>query len=643
MSMHAKSDAAKTDSRRSILSAFISPSLRSGSRTDRRNIKYDRSTLILDTLLLAAIVILVCWFYYPKTTPLKSTYVYYADSFERAGHIYNSEYQSEFKRYSWENYSPLQTLLARLSSTVFSDEPGHALLLMHMCVVLISATATYILNRQFLSVALSFLTTALLFCDRTLLPVTRGLGMTQAHLLIPLSLLFILTLPRIMNPSGAIIRKAVWIALSATCLAGVYLLGNHETFYGAFCLGLGVCIMVGWRTVRPVFSRHIPVTDSRSAFARLARFARELDFPRAQLRSFFTTFSRLRFLLITVSLALALAVGGMVAVQRGIPERLGRTPLWSLLTYEHLGSLSLTDAKKESSQDLAFKLQVLKGTFLEGRYLTPLGLNHENCFLPPGPGFNGIIPLFLLPGLVIGLVCYVRKTYSAARQRHDPVPGGDELYLLFLGVLLIFFAVMIVSGADPKPTRYTYAIYAIYVIGLWGYEHLAFLLKGRLDKYGSQNQRARWGRAASLTAACLVFIPLTALLTLRLQKNYRDLQTYLFEYSHQIPTIALGPILDKALALSSDSHIAILLPQNPRYGLHPSVGMYTRFRLPSNIHFVSSKDEWNSLPAGTDVIQPEVMPGPGYYGHPRWRWPELEESRQRRGRASPVESYGESE
>ena len=90
---------------------------------------------------------------------------------------------------------------------------------------------------MFLAAPTAFFVTVFLFCGRTLLPITRGLSATQVHLLIPFSLLFLYALAGTVARSKTGFRKAVFVALCAVSIMGLYILGGHETIYAAAALG----------------------------------------------------------------------------------------------------------------------------------------------------------------------------------------------------------------------------------------------------------------------------------------------------------------------------------------------------------------------------------------------------------------------
>lgn len=553
---------------------------------------------ILDALFLIAVIFLAFLFYYPQPSPLKSTYMYLADSFERAGHVLNPDYGTTFKRFNFETFSPLLTLLARFSLQLFKENVERAVLVLYMGVALVAASATYILNRRFLSSMAAFIVTSLLFCGRVLLPESR-FGMIQLHLLIPLSLLFLVAVPEILDDSRSVSRRAGWIFIGSASLAGVYLLGSHEPFYGAFCMGVAVFILAVRWGVRSICKRGLH------------------PFPLATPVG-------------TVVLACVLGIGGMAVVQRGIPEQQEPTSFRELAGYHRFLRAARADARVESFQKASFKLQVLRGTFMEGRYLTPTirpwGSQHENCFLHPGPGFNGIVPLFLLPGLAIGLFRYFRESRAAVKKTEPSFTPGKRLFLLFLGVLLVKFAVMVLTVADPKPTRYTFSIYAIYVISVWGYEEIASWVGRFMRAGGLPNRESPVIGNTSMIAACIVFIPFMAFFTMRLNKNYTDLRTYMHEYSQQIPEFSLGPLLERALDLPEKQTVAIMIPEevDPKWlDRHPAVGLKLGFRIPPNLHFVRTQDVLDSLPENTLVLRPETITSDRQYHLPKRRWSEL--------------------
>ena len=548
----------------------------------------------LDLLALIILLLLVSLFYHPEAHPLQSRYVYFADAFERAAHLVNPEYDGTYQRHQWEGYSPFSVLWARCFVFLFPDDLGLAVLVAHMGLVLVAATATFLVGRLYLSTAASFLVATLLFCGRVLLPLARGMGRTEIHLLIPLSLLFLVAVSHLLDGAAIARRKWAWIALASTCLACIYLLGCHETLYAATCLGGVGLFFVGRWLVRSV------------------RVGRLLPGPP-------------RALMIMLFLAAFLGIGLMAAVRYGIPKEQNPEPFPKLITYRSFAEGVSKDVRSELSLRSP-KIAVYRGTFLEGRYLTEWGRHHENTFLHPGRGFNGILPLFLLPGLAIGLVCFFRGVKSVWCAPAKGVAQRGRFFILFLLVLLLLFIVMLGTTGDPKPTRYTYCAYALYVLAAWGYERLARWINARLPLAGGRAATADepQSRRLSWPALGLVILPLLFFGGLRLHKNYRDLQSYFEEYAHQIPTIALAPALEKALAEAKTNEVAIYCPAAKRTFWHPAVGLWMKFQPPGNIRVVSTEEELAALPPETKVVVPETMPHPSYYWVPRHRWHELD-------------------
>lgn len=545
---------------------------------------------ILDAVCLAAILLLVGVFYYPTRRPLESRYVYFADPFERARLVYGPECAPTFRRFDWEEHSPLATLLARYSLTLFPDDPGRAVLAMHLSLVFVSAAATFLLARLYVSTPVAFFVTALLFCGRTSLPITRGLGVTTVHLLVPLSLLALYAFHEMGRRPCPIFRKAVFILTAGACLACIYVLGCHETFYGAGCLALGLAVVLIRWVVKSIAARRLrlgPLPGLCMAFV----------------------------------LAAGMGIGMMAAVWRGLPEDRDRTGLSEMIGYKTLRKGVDRDLENET-RSTESRRRVWRGTFLDGRYLTRYGRHHENAFLCRGPGFNGIIPLFVIPGFLIGLVGLSVRAKRALGLRDGGPTALERLFVLFLGVLLALFVGAFAASADPKPTRYTFSIFAVLVLSAQGYEWLFQRINARCRGRAKSKapDKPTEARAVSWLAVSVVCAPLLFLAGMRLRKNYLDLGTYVREYEHQIPTIALGPALDKALAHRGD-HVVVVYCRVPALLRHPAVGLWMKFRVPSTIRLVDVPSVLATLPPTTTVITVKTIPSCSIYHLQKRNWP----------------------
>jgi len=544
---------------------------------------------------LAALVCLVWLFYFPRGDPLESRYVYYADVFERAGHLLNPDYQGGYHRLSWERISPFSTLVAR--TTLYLFAPGHAVLVMHVGIVGVALLATYLASRLYLSMVGSFFVTILIFCDRVLLPLARGLGVTSVHLLIPLSLIFLACLPRLLDRSTTVRRALAPAALGGIVLAVIYLLGSHEVVFATACGALAVAWAAARWTVRSIRAKRVMPGPPRA-------------------------------LVLSSAIAAVVAVTLMAVVWSGLaPQRGGHPSFFMGLTYTSFLRRSMSDVTAESHAGLVEKLAVWRGTFIEGRYVTERGMHHENTFLYPGRGFNGVLPLFLVPGLLIGAAVFARQWRAALRGPAGLIPLPRRLLLHFVFLLLVLFVATMALTDDPKPTRYTFWVFAVYVLTAWGYEAMVRWL-GRwwaIRRLGRAPQTPSKQGGASLWAAIVVCGPLAVLLGMRLAKNYLDLQAYRVEYARQIPTLRLDTALAEVTG-TDDTRLAALVcgmethsPKNPprRHHLsHPAIGLKLGYRTD---RFVEGPEQIAGLAAGTRLVVPMATSSP-LYGLPgNWK------------------------
>jgi len=541
---------------------------------------------VADAVALALILLLVFVFYCPRANPLESRYVYFADPFERERSLYNPECDDTFTRKQWESISPVSCLLARAAMALFRDDPGKAVLTRHMSIIFASAIATYLLSRLYLAWPTALLVSVFLFCGRVLLPPARGLGLSHIHLLIPLSLVLLRALSLVSETARPELLKLCALVAGSVSIACIYVLGCHETIYAAACAAMGLTAAGIWWIIRSIRKRRVVFRPALNVLA-------------------------------TFVLGAAMGVGLMWMIHRGLPERVGPSDLRDMILYESYRKAVMRDVDKEPGH-LRDRPAVWRGTFIAGRYLTPYGRHHENLFLYPGDGFNGIIPLFLVPGLAIGLIAPVCRVLHRPKARPSPVDREGRHFDFFVVLLLCLFLAALATGADAKPTRYTYSILAILIVGGRGYERLFRWLdtwiKGRSARPGHRRRQA-W------QALCLVCVPLLALAGMRLKKNYDDLGVYLSEYAHQIPTIALWPTMEEALRQPRDREVAVYCPVPPVLR-HPAVGLRLSFRLPPNVHLVSDRKKLAAFAPETLILRPRTMPKfSPYYFTARRNWP----------------------
>jgi hypothetical protein len=512
----------------------------------------------VDILALGAVLVLGVLFYVPRTNPLESRYMYYADSFERAAGSVNPDYVDEYKRYGWEEKYPLITLLARQVLIAFPDDPATAVTVLHAGLALVAGILAFVANRLFLGPLASLYITILLLYDRSLMPVARGLGVMGVLLLAPLLLVFIDSLRRTQERTLPRHRRIVPVILLALSGGLIYSLGGHETLYAVpSLLAFAVLLCVGW-FVRSVRARRLTPGPTVTSLIGLAS-------------------------------AGAVAFGLIVATHAGIAQRQSPDALSDMLWHRGFLASATDDVRTEITRHDGL-LQRWKATFYDGTYRDrqAWGARHENTFLYPGPGFNGMIPLFVYPGLVVGLWMLgqwiVRKLQSRSR---DPADQPPDYFMLLNTVLLGVFVAVMVTTNDPKPTRYTPCIYPIFALSAIGYQELYDTIRQAVTWPGWSrigliaNHRSTAGRVAAgaLLLAVCVFA------TVRLHKNYRDLGSYLERYLWQIPTEGLPPLLEKARTEYASKPVFFVRGRwNP-----PAVGLLVGYKTLPNVTFLKTR------------------------------------------------------
>lgn len=523
---------------RSVRSPFLTRTTARPHVSDGSSGKPMRFRLIVDGMVVVLLLALGAVFYWPRGDILQSRYVYYADMYERSGHLWNQDYGHRFQRHIWEEISPFSALAARGLMAALGSRPRAVVWTLNTTILLVAVPATYLLLRCWFSSATALGVSAFGLFGRCLLGLSRGLGLVQIHLLLPASLLVLLCIPALGRRDRSRVLSVLGIVLS---VALVYLLGCHETFYGLTVLAGGLAFLGARWVWSCVVARRI-----RRAFPWLAG-----------------------------SVAAGLLIGGlcMTAIWVTNPSKGERPSLKDLVTYEYFGSRIAHDVRLETDARRPSRKKVLAGTFLHGRYLTPMGRHHENTFLYPGRGFNGIVALFMLPGLVVGLVLLVHRSCLLVRGLAPAMPPRHKGMLLWLWMLVGLFAAAAVSSSDPKPTRYTYAIYAVYVLVFLGYEWIVDRL---WPSPASGNARLR--RWISSSVVFLVLL----LVGLRVWKNYRDLETYLSHYRGQQVVSLLEPEVVSALEHSKGGGPVVVVFPTKRRWRHPAVGLLAEFEAEEN-------------------------------------------------------------
>ncbi|GEM_PF-2244864 len=552
---------------------------------------FESNPRLPDIAALFALLVLAFLFYFPSAGPLESRYMYYSDAVERSLSICNPDYDNSFQRNKWETFSPLATLIMNISMRFLHERPETAVMTAHMGTIVLSAVALYLLCRLFMSAIAAFSTTALIFCGRTLLPLAYGLGQSNIHILLPASLGAVFFASSALAP-GKNPRRKLHILAASACLAAIYCLGNHETVYAAA-------------------SAFIAATALSAAW--LARSIRNKRPASGPPRAFY-------------SLAATSAVMGvllMAASRSAIPQRQEPAPLLKMLAYHTFLQPTISDATSESKTRSKDRLRVLQGSFVSGEYLTEYGRHHEHTFLRPGPGFNGIIPLFIPPGFIFGFAFLLKETRRSRLDKENSLSLVRwRWFLFFILTLLAFFVLTAATSMDPKPTRYTFSVFAVLVAGVWGYEYAPRVLAGMIARLlGGSGIRLE--RALKTVSSILLLVFLGA----HIHKNYLDLKTYEQEYAHQIPSAYFNPLIDMAYEAAEGKDAAILFYTGDRpnkFNSHVSLGIKQSCGVPPNIRFVRNRKEVESLPGSVRVIPIDARIGipDSLYYLPRSKWPD---------------------
>jgi len=522
----------------------------------------------VDILALGVVLVLGVLFYVPQTNPLESRYMYYADSFERAAREVNPDYTSRYRRWAWESFSPFQTLMARYTLRAFRNDLATAVTVMHVGLALSAGVLTYLANRFFFGAVSSLYITILLMYDRSLMPVARGLGITTVLLLTPLLLVFIYSLS--CTQDRALPRRGRVLPIVVLALSGglIYSLGGHETLYAVpTLLAFAGLLCLGW-------------------FLRSVRARRRAPGP--------TIAS-----LLGITSAGAVAVGLIALTCGGIAPQQSPVPFSNVLTYRDFVQKAMKDVKRETTKPVKDRSLLWKSTFVEGKYLTGYGRHHANTFLYPGPGFNGMIPLFVYPGFVVGLCVFGWKIACRLRARSPDSNRRSQGYFLLLNtVLLILFVAVMLLSSDPKPTRYTPCVYVLFALSALGYQRAYTLIRGgvvgREPLFARLDARRRF-QARRLAAGGLVLM-VGFFAVLRLHKNYHDLDSYIRHYGCEVPTIGLSEFVAQATSTYSSSSV-VIVNRHVRKKAHPAVGMLLRYKdLPPNLSIINPTQKHGRVP-----------------------------------------------
>jgi len=509
--------------------------------------------LAADILALAFVLGLVLLFYLPETGALESRYMYYPDCFERAATHVNPDYTGCRFRTAAEGMRPLMTLLARPALALFHSDPAAAVTVLHLGLALVAGVLSYLANRSFFSPAPALYITVLLLFDRCLMPVARGLGMMGVLLLASLMLVFLSNLARTQDRGLPRARKVPPVLLMAVSGGVILLLGGHETLYALICAAgfAGVCGLV-W-IVRRVRGRGLASGPTRATLAGFAAAA---------------------------GIAVALAA----VLYLGIPSEQRKVSFWSVVLQRHYQIGAAHDIRNELDIS-ASRLQQWKATFWDGKHPSKYGAWHANTFLAPGPGFNGIIPFVAAPGLLAGLWSWRRDVFALFRSRPANTVERSQRYFLILNTVLLgmFVSVALISS-DPKPTRYSPCIYAVFALSAVGYRQVYRTLRNHADERRRSAPRTAGQRQLLLSRRLPLVLVLAVVLALgfRIHKNYQDLERYFDRYRVEITTYGLPPLLEKALNEHADQQVYFVA----RRWLGPDTGLLLGYTAPSNLKFM---------------------------------------------------------
>lgn len=500
---------------------------------------------LADIVALAVVLGLGVLFYFPESDPLESRYVFYADAFERTACDINPEYDNFYRRFPWERFSCLMTLAARYVLLAFRDDPGMAVLVLYFGLALAAGVLTYVVNRWYFSALPALFISVLLLYDRAVMPAARGLGMMWMPLLAPLLLVFIHSLARTQDRELRWRRRLVPIALVVVSGALIHSLGGHDSIYAiVFGLAFLAVIVLAWiiRTIR------LRALTPGPTFATL----------------------------LGVSGAVLLACLLYYAVWRGTATIQSPCRWTDTVRHASLVYVGTYNIKHELGMEDTSRLEQWKATFYLGKYPSQYGRRHENVFLYPGPGFNGMIPLFVYPGFLVGMFLFGRKVLRSVWPRRAEIVDRKQQYFFVYNFVLLgaFVGVMLVS-CDPKPTRYAPCIYAVYAVSTIGYQWIYHAAKAFLAKRSwPAVTRRRLVLARAGAASLLVAIGVFA--AQRLHKNYGDLGLYCDRYQLEIPTIGLPPVLERARAEYASRPVYIVNTTTTDY--HPAVGLLVGYR-----------------------------------------------------------------
>lgn len=475
----------------------------------------------LDIVYCATLLLLVYLFYYPTTELQFLRYLYYADLYERFGGLINPDYQNYFVRWPWENLYPFSTLLYG-SLFRITGSWWCSIMVLHLSVVTIATLLVYWLTSLHTGRTIAFLIAATIVFGRVHLGLARGLGCSYTLLIYPVCL-GLLYLVGTSCRDGEVRLTNLKIALCSLLFALGISLGGHEslTFIAFFVLTFliyGVSVFVNY--------------GSRS----LIRY--------------------LTILAIVAVLGLAFWVMLSYIIYINVPAG-QRTSYTDILLISHHIKGALKDIHREQSVGFYHYLQVLNGAFVYGGYLTDLGGHHANTFVAKGWGFDGVIPIYGILGVLTSLVYFVAKIWENGKKYLLDSMRSMNVFDAFIVAMVILFVAVVWSGGDPKPTRLFLSVFAVYYLGYRGIIILANLSQ-RFYKH--------------------VIVALLLVFSLQVAKNFVDMKKYYKVYERQVPVRTVSKA--KPRGEKYDNFLAGLMAVNagsPCKKRKPALGLVLKF------------------------------------------------------------------
>ena len=509
----------------------------------------------VDLSIVLLITVFVFIVYFAGNPISGSTALYYADTFERSANYTYPNYKGAFFRIDWESLSSTSVIVSRLCTSVFPDSPEIILSIYLILFIAVGTVGTYLLLRAYLGRFESILVTVFFVCGRTLLGATAGLGLVPILCHVPCLLLFLFAWRQIYQHEG-IFRLIAWSLISGIALALSLGLGIHETITTIFMV-VGLMVLNSIRATVNLICRGHSIPWRSVIFVIIA-------------------------LLFTVIIDLSLVWGlKKTSVTRDAHY------FSKALFHKYAFQAGHKDIEEESDiAGLTHLFKTLYGSFVAGDYLDSHGSWHRNTFLPPSRGFNGIIPLALLPGLLVGSATlsrrYLRKMFALYNSRisvqspHHNVNVTQQVRIeAFCSCLLVLFLLTAVISRDPKPTRYTLSILGILLISVRGWV------------LGVSYARRRWNSYRVHTVIILVIALVGLLAGNRLVKNAIDVGIYRKVYAFQTPASIIVEAMKKAGIAERPNDVTFVAQDDYDFDQysrkHPSMGFILGWREPLKV------------------------------------------------------------